>query len=67
MEDIDLWRTATTLIKALGFTAAAFDAGYRAKDMRDKDDVAGELVWIAVEANVAELERIGYVPDAVRH
>jgi len=66
MEEIDIWRSATTLITALGFTAAAFDASHRAKDLRDKGDDAGAAVWKQVEEKIGELKRSGYQPDATR-
>jgi hypothetical protein len=51
----------------LGFSAAAFDAARRAKDMLDKGDEAGTTVWKQIEAKIGELERIGYQPDTVKH
>ena len=67
MDEIDIWRTATTLIKAMGFTSAAFDASYRVREMREKGDDAGAVIWKQIEEKIGELERIGYAPDAVRH
>lgn len=66
-DEIDIWRTATTLVKAVGFTTAAFDAGHRAKDMRDKGDAEGAGVWERIQAAVEELKRTGWEPDATRH
>jgi hypothetical protein len=60
MEEIDIWRSATTLIKALGFSAAAFDASHRARELCDKGDDAGAVMWKLIEKKIGELERIGY-------
>jgi hypothetical protein len=67
MEKIDIWRTATSLIKSLGFAAAAFDAGHRARELRDKGDNAGTAMWKRVEEKIGELRRLGYDADATRH
>ena len=67
MDEIDIWRTATTLIKAMGFSTAAFDASYRVREMREKGDEAEAAVWKQIEEKIGELERIGYKPDAVSH
>jgi hypothetical protein len=60
MEEIDIWRSATTLVKALGFAAAAFDASHRAKDLRDKGGAVGVAAWKQIEEKIGELERVGY-------
>ena len=67
MDEIEFSRTATTLIKAMGFSTAAFDASYRVREMREKGDEAGAVIWKQIEENIGELERIGYAPDAVSH
>lgn len=66
MDEIDIWRTATTLIKAHGFTGAAFAASHQSKDMRKKGDAEGVSVWKRIECAIAELERTGYKPGETR-
>lgn len=63
MDEIDIWRSATTLIRAHGFAGAAFDASHRAKDMREKNDAEGIAIWKRIETAIGELERTGYRPD----
>jgi hypothetical protein len=67
MDEIDIWRIATTLIEAHGFTSAAFVASHQAKDMRDKGDEEGASVWMRVESAIEELEKTGYERDASRN
>lgn len=67
MDEIDVWRSATVQINALGFTAAAFDASHRAKEFRERGDLAGAQAWQAIQSKIEELKRIGYKPDATKH
>jgi hypothetical protein len=67
MEEIDIWRAATTWIRSMGFTTASFAAGHTAKDLRTKGDIAGAEVWEKIRDKIEELEQIGYRPDATKH
>jgi len=67
MDDLDIWRAATLWIKSLGFTAAAFAAGHKSKELREQGDLAGAETWMKIESKIKELESIGYTPDAVKH
>ena len=67
MDELDILRTATMLIKALGITAAASDAGRRAMHLRKKGDAIGAEVWKRIESAIEKLERTSYVPDTSRH
>ena len=44
MNDIDIWRTATLLIKQLG-EGASFNGAQRANALFAKDDFLGAAVW----------------------
>lgn len=67
MDELDIRRSATAWIKSLGFTAAAFDAGHRSKDLRDQGDLAGAEAWAKIETKIKEPEQIGDSPDATKH
>jgi hypothetical protein len=52
----------------MGFPSAAFEASWKAKDMRTKGELEGEKVWKQIEAKIEELKSNGwYVPDATKH
>lgn len=67
MEEIDIWRAATTWINSMGFEAAEFAAGHKSKDFREAGDLHGAEVWAKITAKIGELKRIGYQPGATKH
>jgi hypothetical protein len=54
--EIDIWRTASLLIKAHGENAWAEAAG-QADDMIAKGDTEGEAVWKRVLAAIRDMQR----------
>ena len=61
MEAIDIWRTATLLMRMDG-EAAAFNAAQRADALLEKGDVKGGAVWVAI---VHAIEQLGSEPNKV--
>jgi len=56
MEDIDIWRTATLLIREHG-EEAGYVAFGRAEDRCAKNDVLGVEAWLRIGRAIEELER----------
>jgi len=56
MEEFDIWRTATLLIRQHG-DAAGFAAGQRADALFAKNDYLGVAVWMRIHRAIEELER----------
>ena len=56
MEEIDIWRTATLLIRQHGGDAAFF-AAQRADALLTGGDPTGGLVWLKVFRAIEELKR----------
>ena len=67
MDQNDVWRAATTLIRRHGFARAADVAGLRANDLRDTSDTDGADVWRRIEDVIWTLEQSGYQADATKH
>ena len=67
IKEIDIWRSATTLLKRHDLTAAAFIASHEAGDRQRKGDLERATVWKRIEEKIEELKRIGYAPDTTRH
>jgi hypothetical protein len=68
MDPLDVWRSATPLIRTLGFDGAAFEASYRTRDIRIKGDLEGERIWIQIGAKIKELKSNGwYVVQDRKH
>jgi hypothetical protein len=56
MEEIDIWRTATLLMRLHG-DGATFNAARRADALLDKGDETGFAVWMKVVHAIEQLER----------
>lgn len=56
MEEIDIWRTATLLMRLHG-DGATFNAAQRADALYEKGDFKGVEVWVAVVHAIEQLER----------
>jgi hypothetical protein len=56
MEEIDIWRTATSILREHGDGARA-NAAQRADALYDKGDLDGFMVWRKVIRAIEQLER----------
>ena len=63
MEEIDIWRTAATLMR-LHADAARFNGAQRAGALYDQGDLEGFIVWRKVIRAIEQLER--QKPNAAR-
>ena len=56
MEEIDIWRTAATLLRTHADSARS-NAAQRADALYEQDDVDGFIVWRQVIRAIEQLER----------
>ena len=55
MDDIDIWRSAGTLIAQRGPDQALFDAAQRADALNQQGDTAGASAWQQIVRAIASL------------
>jgi hypothetical protein len=57
MDDLDIWRTAGTLIRMYGPDEAALTAALRADALLDQGDTDGYFAWKRITRAIDELQR----------
>lgn len=57
VREIDIWCTASELIKGYGDTAD-IEAAARADTLQDKGDLEGQRVWLRVLKAIDELQKV---------
>ncbi len=57
MDDLDIWRSAGTLVKMYGIHQAALTAALRADALRNQGDTEGHFVWKRITWAIGELRR----------
>jgi hypothetical protein len=66
MEEIDIWRSATLLLKQCGGDADAHSARHVAAVIQ-RGDAEGEAVWERIMRAIRELQRLGAQPGYTTH
>jgi len=56
ISDLDIWRTASLMVKRYGDTAA-LEAGQRADKLLEEGDTMGQAVWLRIASAIEELQR----------
>jgi len=65
MNDLEIWRSAGTLVRLYGIDGAALTAALRADALMDQGDIEGHLAWKRIVRAIEELRRTTPAADDV--
>jgi len=67
LDDLDMWRTAGTLVAMYGIDQAAFVAAQRTDALLEQGDTEGYFVWKRVTGAIEDLRRMKPAEDEPLH